>query len=101
MIDLSPGRKSIQARYGVPPPRQSLAAILADYVGPETVAAILQRLGRAEARYLRAAKVDAARRWIERLAGREAALSPKLESVRAKSQKLLDHAEAYIEGTWP
>jgi hypothetical protein len=99
MIDLTPGRKSIQARYGVPPPRAALAAILADHVGPETVAAILQRLGAAEARYNRAAKVDDARRMIERLAERKE-LSANLQKVRAKAQKLLDHAAEYIEGTW-
>lgn len=104
MIDLTPGRRSIQARYGTPPPRPALAAILARYTaGPETVAAILQELARAEARYHRAVKIEAHRRRVERFdlaRVPEADLAPRAQKALARSRAVLANAAAYLDGDW-
>lgn len=98
-IDLSPGRKSITDRYGVAAPRVALAAILTERFGADAAAAILQAWGRAEARYQRAVKVEAARRFVARRPAPEPPLT-RADKAVVRAQALLDHAAEYIEGTW-
>lgn len=105
MIDLTPGRKSISARYGVELPRQALARILTERCGPEAAAAILQELARAENRYQHAVKVEQARRRCARFTPEQLAQIrqhpiSRAEKALARSADLLDRAADYIEGTW-
>ena len=99
MIDLTPGRKSLEQRYGTPLPREALAALLEARLGREEASIILQELGPLEARYARAVRLEAARTLAARY-GMAVELNAGQQKALRKARALLSHAEEYLEGAW-
>lgn len=84
-----------------PLPREVLAAILADYVAPETVATILQRLGAQLVRDQRAEDLERYRGLVARYGDADAAeLAPTTRRQLVKARIVVAHGEEYLEGTW-